>query len=447
MSGDLYDFQKSGVPWLAASRTAYLADEMGLGKSVQAIRAADELGVKKLLEIGPASIRDDWAEKFDEWALMRRPTHILKPDATVRLGGDRYNLITSFEGAVKHRKELRQLPWDLIVIDEAQGLKNAQTRRARAIYGGWCRGIGGVIEKADRVWALSGGPMPNGDPRELYPHLRALLPSSIVDPHSKKVWTPGQFEANFCRIANVMGGKCVGINDADGLKQILDGWMLRRLIRDVLPDLPELRFSNLFVRPQDVDPSLAIARWPELSTELQDCLDAGGAGNLDWAMQQQVSTARRLTGLLKADLAADLVAQELKSGVLDQIVVAAFHRDVILTMMDRLKRFGAGRIMGSMPDTEKTAARKAFQAGKLRVLFIQLQAGGVGLTLTAAHHILFVESSYTPMDNYQVAARCHRIGQLYPVFARFLTLTGTIDELIQKVAVRKTNQIREVHPI
>src|ERR1035437_3606295 len=145
---NLYDFQKSGVPWLAASPTAYLTDEMGLGKSVQAIRAADEIKAKKVLEIGPASMRDDWAEKFEEWALVRRPTHILKPNATVRLGGPSYNLITSFEGAVKHYKELRQLQWDVIFLDEAQGLKNPQTRRARAIYGGWCHGFGGVIENA-----------------------------------------------------------------------------------------------------------------------------------------------------------------------------------------------------------------------------------------------------------------------------------------------------------
>src|ERR1051326_1012707 len=121
---DLYPYQRDGVPWLAASRTAYLADEMWLGKAVQAIRAADELRAKKVLEIGPASIRDDWAEKFDLWAQMRRPTHILKPDPTVSLRGDRYNLITSFEGAVKHYKALRDMRWDLVIVDEAQGLKN-----------------------------------------------------------------------------------------------------------------------------------------------------------------------------------------------------------------------------------------------------------------------------------------------------------------------------------
>ena len=444
---NLYDFQKSGVPWLAASPTAYLTDEMGLGKSVQAIRAADEIKAKKVLEIGPASMRDDWAEKFEEWALVRRPTHILKPNATVRLGGPSYNLITSFEGAVKHYKELRQLQWDVIFLDEAQGLKNPQTRRARAIYGGWCHGFGGVIENATHVWALSGGPMPNGDPRELYPHLRALLPAAITDPHSGEVWTPGQFESNFCRLANAMGGKCIGINDAEGLKKILEGWMLRRLIRDVLPDLPELRFSNLFVKPEDVDPALTLDRWPALAEELQAILTAGRAHDLDWAMQQEVSTIRRLTGLLKADLAADLLAIELNSGALDQVVVAAHHRDVIFTMAEKLKRFKVGRIMGSMLDSEKTAVRKAFQAGELRIIFLQLQAGGVGLTLTAAHQVLFVEESYVPMDNYQVAARCRRIGQVHPVFARFLTLRGTIDELIQRVAVRKTNQIREVHPI
>ena len=444
---DLYSFQKDGIPFLAASPTCYLADEMGLGKSVQAIRAADEVGAKKVLEIGPASIRDDWAEKFDEWALIRRPTHILKPDNDVHLGGPRYNLITSFDGAVKHYKTLRDLQWDLIIIDEAQGLKNPLTKRARAIFGGYCARTGGIIDKATQVWALSGGPMPNGDPRELYPHLRALHPDSIVDPYSKKVWSPSQFENNFCQLANVMGGKCVGINDAERLQEILKGWMLRRLIRDVMPDLPELTFTNLMVRPETVDPSLAIGRWPALSQELQEVLDAAKDRDLDWAMQQEVSTVRRLTGLLKADLAADLLAAELSSGVLNQVVVAAFHRDVILTMAEKLKRFKVGRIMGSMSDAEKTTARRAFQAGQLRVMFLQLQAGGVGLTFTAAHHILFVESSYTPMDNFQLAARCRRIGQTFPVFARFLTLHGTIDELIQRVAVRKTNQIREVHPI
>lgn len=401
-----------------------------------------------MLVIAKASLRDDWSEKFNEWALMHRPTHILAPDrGDVYLGGERYNLITSYEGAKKHRQTLRRIPWDVIIIDEAHRLKNNQAQRTRAIYGGWCKGFGGVIENARHVWAMSGGPMPNGDPRELYPHLRALNPASILDPYSGTPWTLGQFESAFCVLADQMGGKCVGVRDPEGLRTVLDGWFLRRMIADVLPDLPGIRFDNLYVNPDKVPLELAFDRWPDLIGELEAVIDAGRARDLDWAMQQQVSTIRRLTGLLKADLASQLLDDELSSGAVDQIVVAAWHTDVIETLAKKLQPFGVGVISGRRTSTEQTAARRSFQAGDLRVLLVQIQAGGEGLTLTAAHQVLFVEASYTPMENFQVGARCRRIGQKYPVFARFLTLVGTIDELIQRVNVRKVNMIREVHPI
>lgn len=441
---ELYPYQRVGVPWLAARLTALLADEMGLGKSVQAIRAADQLDLARVLVICPASLREDWRAKFEEWARTRRPTHVLAPKSKVHLGGPAYNLIVGYEGAVEHRQALRSLPWDLIILDEAQLCKNPAARRTRAIYGGYCDGFSGIIAAARRVWALSGTPMLR-DVRDLYPHLKALRPASIIDPNTGMPMMPAAFTDRYAVLDPVLGEKVVANRNVEELSGVLDGFMLRRTVEEALPELPELRFVNLYVKPDTAAAELAADHWPELQAEMAQLLAAARDDDVSWAMQQQISTVRRLTGLVKAPMAAQLLKGEFASGALDQVVVFAHHREVLETIAHGLQtHWGCGLLYGGQGDAERDWVVRAFQGGKLRALAIQIQAGGVGLTLTAAHQVLFVESSWNPTDNWQAAARCRRIGQKYPVLARFMTLTGTIDEPIQRVAVRKATQIKEV---
>lgn len=441
---DLYPYQEEGISWLAQRLTAFLADEMGLGKSVEAIRAADRIKALKILVICPASLREDWRVKFHEWSLIRRPIHVLAPDAQVHLGGEAYVLIVGYEGAIGHRKALRNLRWDLIVLDEAQYLKSPTTKRTRGVYGGYCNGFDqAIIQNARRVWALSGTPMVR-DVRDLYPHLRALRPASIMDPNTGQPMSPSAFTDRYCQLDPTLGEKVVANRNVEELSGVLNSFMLRRTVAEVMPDLPELRFVNLYVAPDEPTEALATAQWPKLQVELEQMLSAARDGDVDWAMQQHISTIRRLTGLVKASLAVKLLHDELIASK-DQFVVFAHHRDVLYTISDALdKQYGAGLFYGGLSDRERDTLVRRFQAGELRVLCIQLQAGGVGLTLTSAHQALFVESSWNPTDNWQAAARLRRIGQKFPVLARFMTLTGTIDEPIQRVSVRKANQIREV---
>lgn len=443
---ELYDFQKVGIPWLAQRRTALLADEMGLGKSVQAILAADLLHLNWILVICPAKLREDWRQKFRQWSTEGRPVYVLAPGVAVAMGGEKAVLIMGMEAALDLRKILRErFSWDLIVVDEGQNFKNPTAKRTRALYGGYCQGLDGIISVARRVWVLSGTPTPNGDPRELYPHLRALLPAAIIDPNTGRPYTYGAWGDHFCQFSDEQGDKCVGVKNMHEIRAILDGWMLRRTAE--VANLPPLRFTNLFVDPGDVDPRLHREHWPELSQELDAVLEAAVDRDLDFVRQQEVSTIRRLTGLIKANLAVEVLKDELKDGSLEQVIVVCHHRDVIEHITTKLFPWGACKIMGGMTDTETDDAVKAFQAGHKRVISIQMRAGGVGITLTAAHHVFFVESSGTPVDNWQAAARARRIGQHHPVLARVLTLAGTVDEPIQRTAVRRANQIREVHSL
>lgn len=445
---DPYPFQQAGISWLASRLTALLGDEMGLGKSVQAICASDRLKLGQILVVCPASLREDWRAKFTEWSFFRRPIHVLAPDSEVHLGGPAYVLIVGYEGAISHRKALRSLKWDLIILDEAQYLKNPTAKRTRGIYGGYCNGFDqAIISSARRVWLLSGTPMQR-DVRDLYPHLRALRPASIIDPNTNLPMTPSAFTDRYCVLDPALGEKVIANRNVEELSGVLDGFMLRRTVEEVLPELPELRFVNLYIQPDEPAVLLATSSWPELQTEMEQLLSAARDGDVDWAMQQQISTIRRLTGLVKAPLAARLIRDEIQAGVLEQVVIFAHHRDVLQKIKFLLniseQNGGAGLLYGGQTDTERKDLVDRFQAGSLRILCVQLQAGGVGLTLTAAHQCLFVESSWNPTDNWQAAARLRRIGQRYPVLARFMTLTGTIDEPIQKVAVRKATQIREV---
>jgi SWI/SNF-related matrix-associated actin-dependent regulator 1 of chromatin subfamily A len=129
--------------------------------------------------------------------------------------------------------------------------------------------------------------------------------------------------------------------------------------------------------------------------------------------------------------------------------VFAVHRDVISILASALRkkfgRFGVVTLFGGTPPRRRQENIDRFQTDpKCRVFIGQVVAAGTAITLTAAHDVLFAEASWNPADNAQAAMRCHRIGQDEPVFVRFVSAAGTIDERIQRVLRRKTETITQL---
>lgn len=423
---ELYPHQITGVEWLASRKRALLADEMGLGKSPTAIVAAKRAGCERILVIAPTVVMWNWAREIQRWAPGEHVRTFKHGNSSV---GPKWTVIT--HGQIIREgtnKKLDAERFDLVILDESHLFRNASAQRTRAFYG-----TGGIIHHTDRVWLLTGTPMPN-HAAELWPMLRGLWPERC----------PFGFEAfrkEFCQLEwspFQNDWKVVGNRNVAKLKQMLDGIVLRRLKRDHL-NLPPVRWETT-VLP-------AAGSSPELRNLEQFFQAHGPKGEalLEWLRVNSAFAAwRRMCGLAKIEPTLDLLQME-QDGTTHKTVVFAHHLDVLRGLEKGLGEDNVVTITGEVSAHERTQRVALFQEDPMvRVALCQITAGGVGITLTAATEVVFVEASFTPGDNKQAADRCHRIGQTLPVRVRFLSLAGTVDELTAEILARKSSAIAEV---
>jgi len=163
------------------------------------------------------------------------------------------------------------------------------------------------------------------------------------------------------------------------------------------------------------------------------------------SFSKSTSTLRRYIGLAKLPNVLDIIEEELATKAVDKIVLFAIHQQVIELTRLRFRKYGAVTLFGGTPAKKRQEHIDKFQNDKrCRVFIGQIVAAGTGITLTAAHEVAFIESSWVPADNAQAAMRCHRVGQIKPVRVRFFTCEGSVDEEVMSVVVHKTRNITKV---
>lgn len=431
---ELFPFQKEGSAWLATKRLALLADEMGLGKSAQAITAADDIAAKNVLVLCPAVARINWDCEFRKFSPYSRKFHIAL-DGKVR--PPRGSLICSYDLAVRFNEKgwLDGSYFHVGVLDEGHFLKSMDAKRTKAVMG-----KDGVIRHCERVWMLSGTPMPNGNPGELWVMLYTFGRTKL--PYM-------QFLTRFCAFAPNRGPysgmmQIVGTRKdrLEELKDLLRPIVLRRMKKDVL-DLPEMLFGDVAVLPGAVPSHLIMDCDPALINEESEIV-AKNMLRLE-ALAGSVSTLRRYVALQKIQPVADLLSGELDQKLYSKIVVFATHVDVVKELARRLERFNPVTITGETPPKERHARQERFQTDSgCHLLIGNIQAAGIAITLTAASQVLFVEQSWVPAENAQAAMRCHRIGQRFPVTVRCVALADSIDEKVTATLRRKSKDIAAV---
>ena len=157
-----------------------------------------------------------------------------------------------------------------------------------------------------------------------------------------------------------------------------------------------------------------------------------------------LSTMRRELGVLKADPATDYIRNLLDSGT-DKVVLFAHHKEVLLTLKEKLKAYSPVLLYGPTPKTERQAIVEKFQSDKdCRVFIGGIIPCGEGITLTAASRVIFAEFSWVPGQNAQCEDRCHRIGQRDSVIVDYLVYPDSLDYNVLKSQSRKSLNIREV---
>jgi SWI/SNF-related matrix-associated actin-dependent regulator 1 of chromatin subfamily A len=429
----LYPYQVEGARFLASRRRAMLADEQGLGKTAQAIEAANLVGADPVLVICPASVRSAWVHDIRQFSR-----------------GGRY-VVESYDRVSRSWEDYGG-PWGALVVDEAHYLKSPSARRTHAIYGGR-KHFPGIAPMAGHVWALTGTPAPNY-PVEMYTHMRALFPDSLAmasDPTRR--YDHDAFMHRYCVLRDSgYGMKPIKAKNTEDLRARLQPYVLRRLKRDVLPDLPEIRYAPLLFDVPDAASALKDVPDEQMAA-IRAAMKDGVAGLQKMAVE--LATLRRVTAMAKVELVRQWVTSFLDETD-RKIVIFGHHIEPLeylhfhLGEYFRAKRKLNSRhfvpmISGRTNASSRARAIERFQNDpEERVFLGQIQAAGTGITLTAASDMLFIEQSWSPADNAQAAMRIHRIGQKRGCVARYAVLAGSVDEGVQTVLARKTTELSKL---
>lgn len=440
MTEPLFPYQETGSTWLAEKRNARagLFDEMGLGKSAQAIRALDKAGVRgNILVIAPAAVRQVWVGEFRKFGQTIRRVLKAKTVHDLKLwqSGAVDVLIVSYEFAAAHFSRIGGDFISAIIVDEAHYLKNPTSMRTMRILGPQCDGKRGLAGWGTRVWFLTGTPNPN-DAADMWSMLRFVGATTL----DRDTFTARYYYSKTGAYSVTHEARKDRVRE---LQEALRSVSLRRRKKDVLTDLPNLLISELEVDGDTQEVHALLAQYPGLDKAILEALEKGSISLLDAA---HVATLRRLIGEAKAPVYAEMLIEELKNGR-EKVVVFAVHRRALDIVGEALGNAGVRcvRIDGSTSESARVAAVNDFQSdAKCRVFMGNVRAAGTGITLTAAHDLDMLESSWSPADNAQAIMRVHRISQTEHVNARMISLANSFDQVVVNVLRRKTAAIAQV---
>lgn len=375
----LRPFQREGVDFIKSHSHILLADEPGLGKTVQVIKAIDEAALFPCLVLCPCSLKEVWRKHFLEWANVT---------ATVDKVSD--ITITNYEKLNKVLPQLKEIKWDILICDESHLLSNKKTKRFRNVRQ--------LARTASRVALLTGTPIMNR-PLELLGQLDLLRATG-------KFGGERAFLETFCGATlTKYGWDFTGATNLVSLHKKLSGVFLRRTKEEVAIELPSKAHA---VVPITIK-----------SREYHKAEKAFVGGHLE-----RFEKLRMLAVRAKEKACFDWIDNFLASG--EKLVVFAHHRELQQALLARWP--GACSILGSQSSSSRKQAVESFQSGKANLIVCSLQAAGVGLTLTAASNVAFLEFPWTPGLLNQAIDRVHRITQTKPVTAWYLYAADTIEE-------------------
>lgn len=428
----LYPFQKAGVAsmmWLyrgMGRKHILLADEQGLGKSPQSLCFANLIGAKKLLVICPASLRLNWLREIKTW-------HKLSPGAEALLtGGQKLNPDASVVTSYNLAGGLKKYEPDLVIVDEAHAIKNPGTARTKLVLGNG-RSWPGFVSKAPTVF-LTGTPIPNGRPNEIWPILYRCVPEAI---ENLKYW---DFVRKYCDYFEdpdygpiIKGAKAERVEELYARLRGY-GFMIRRLKKNVLKDLPPIRYK-LVVFPANGETRKVLQR--ESRFDAAEIIARGAP------VGSALPEIRREMGIASVPQAVEYITDLLDGGA-RKVIAFGHHLEVMGELDRRLKRFRPVIITGSTPQKARQAAVDAFQTDPGVRVFCGNEAAEEGITLTAGADVVLVEPEWVPGKNEQRPCRAHRIGQKDRVIVHILVVEGSLSAKILGAAEDKMKDIEQI---
>ena len=425
LKGTLRDYQLRGMSWLAfLAKWGFgpcLADDMGLGKTIQTISFILQRhveGQEPALIVAPVSVTTNWVREFRKFAPGLK---VLLHQGGARAMGSSFRLacrdvdvvVTGYSLLVKDFRDFADISFSALILDEAQTIKNPDTRAARAAR---------ALEAPVRV-ALTGTPFENSA-NDLWAIEEFLNPGLLGDRKD--------FEETFTRAIR---------DDARGsaaakLKRVLEPFMLRRLKTDpgVAAELGEKREVREYC-------SLSVAQRRAYE-------DALAAFHTD-AVAEEPSRGRILALLTELKLICD---GEGKLARLDELLAEIFANGESCLIFTQYAKVGRmirahlqeefGRLFpflhGGLTPAQREDEIAAFNAdAEPNAFILSLKAGGFGLNLTRATHVIHFDRWWNPAVENQATDRAHRIGQTKTVFVHAFICAGTLEDHIDELLESK----------
>ena len=445
-------FQKAGIVYASNREVTIVGDEMGLGKTIQALGIVNaDPTVKSVLVICPASLRMNWQREAERWLVRPMSIGIANHEfPTTDL------VIINYDILRKHRETLRSRVWDLLVVDECHYLKNPKTIRTIEVLGKWHRAPQLALSPipAKRRLYLTGTPIVNR-PIELWPILHST---------GRPEWRNWKtYVERFCDGEQTRWGWDVkGASNLGELQEILRSTiMVRRLKKDVLTDLPAkrrqvielpangaldvVRSENAAWRQREavleaLQTAVELAKASEDQADYEAAVQALREGYM--VAFTEMSALRHETARAKVPYVVEHVLEAVDSS--GKVVLFGHHKDVLHAINDGLREGGIETVLltGDMTAVERQESVDRFQTDDdVKVFIGTIGAAGVGITLTAASHVVFAELDWVPGNMSQAEDRCHRIGQSESVLVQHLVLEDSLDARIAKTIVEKQDVI------
>ena len=485
---DLFPHQRAGVAFLATAKRALLADEHGLGKTAQAIRALKKLQengeeVFPALIVCPNTLKKNWAREFKTWwpevttqvikgtSAQRKKqfesnadvyiinweslrTHSrLAPYGSVAL--TRCSLCGGHDEGISenrcevHLRELNNIDFKAVVADEIHRSKEPKSKQTRALWS--------ATGDAQIRFALTGTPIAN-NVVDLWAILHWLSPK---DWPSKTKWIDRMIDT----MLNAFGGMLViGVKPhmQDEFYKAINPHMRRMLKSVVLPWLPEIINER-----RDVEMS---TKQKKAYTQMRDTmiaeLESGDALTapsiltqttrlVQFASSYATMEVNETTGEIKARLSdpsckVDALMDDISHGDFgdDSVAVCAVSRQLIelLSAAMTKAKIDHGLITGAQDEDERQKAIDDFQSGKIKWILFTAQAGGVGVTLTAARRLIMLQRPWSLVDHKQALDRVHRIGSEIhdSVIITDYVTEGTIEERVLQVLETKADNFEQI---
>lgn len=439
LGGELRPFQKAGVKYALATKRLFIADEMGLGKTIQALATIHGANAYPAIIVCPASLKLNWARESAKW-LPGKSISVWNGKA----GTSADVIVINYDVLSKHLEALQALNAKCVVFDESHYAKNYKAKRTEAAKE--------LAKGVEYRIALTGTPVLNR-PQELISQLGII---GRLNDIGGDFWT---FAKRYCAAyRDRFGWNMSGAAHLDELNEKMRATCyIRRNKADVLKELPAKQRATV---PVEIDNRREYERaeseliaWLGEQAENDKAflesirhLSADEQKEAKYQRREEkqnsaaqaeqlvrIEALKQLAAHGKLESVADWVESFLETG--EKLVLFAHHIDVVESIA---ARFNAPSITGSTPLDKRQEYVDRFQNNpKCNLIVLNIRAGGVGLTLTAASNVAFIELDWTPAAHDQAEDRCHRIGQTDAVTAWYLLAQNTIDDEIAALIEKK----------